>query len=80
MREFNEATITDAVLEQVAGAPDPRARRVSEALVKHLHVFIREIEPPEAEWEWGIRFLTETGQLYHDGKARDGWRLVLPRA
>src|ERR1700751_6443185 len=63
MREFDEATITDAVLERVANGPNPRARDVSEALVRHLTAFIREIEPTEAEWEWGIRFLTETGQL-----------------
>jgi hydroxyquinol 1,2-dioxygenase len=66
MREFDEATITDAVLERVANTPDPRARRVSQALVKHLDAFIREIEPTEAEWEWGIRFLTETGRLCSD--------------
>jgi hydroxyquinol 1,2-dioxygenase len=66
MREFDETTITEAVLERVANAPDARARRVSEALVKHLHAFIREIEPTEAEWEWGIRFLTETGRLCSD--------------
>ncbi len=66
MREFNEATITDAVLERVAHTPDLRARQVSRALVKHLHAFIREVEPTEAEWEWGIRFLTETGQLCSD--------------
>lgn len=66
MREFDEATITDAVLERVADTPDLRARQVSQALVKHLHAFIREIEPTEAEWEWGIRFLTETGRLCSD--------------
>lgn len=59
MREFDEATITDAVLERVANTPDPRARHVSQALVKHLHAFIREIEPTPEEWEWGIRFLTQ---------------------
>jgi len=63
MREFDEATITEAVLERVANTPDLRARQVGQALVKHLHAFIREIEPTEAEWEWGIRFLTETGHL-----------------
>jgi hydroxyquinol 1,2-dioxygenase len=66
MREFDEATITDAVLERVANTPDLRARQVSQALVKHLHAFVREIAPTQAEWEWGIRFLTETGQLCSD--------------
>ncbi len=62
MREFDETTITEAVLARVRGAPDARVRQVSEALVRHLHAFIREVEPTEAEWEWGIRFLTEIGQ------------------
>src|SRR5579859_6291796 len=56
--EFDETTITDAVLDQVRRAPNPRIRQISEALVRHLHAFIREVEPTEAEWEWGIRFLT----------------------
>ena len=66
MRDFDETTITEAVLASVHGAPDARVRQVSEALVRHLHAFIREVEPTEAEWEWGIRFLTETGHLCSD--------------
>src|ERR1700723_2161261 len=66
MRDFDETTITEAVLIRVRGASDARVRRVSEALVRHLHAFIREVEPTEAEWEWGIRFLTETGHLCSD--------------
>jgi hydroxyquinol 1,2-dioxygenase len=62
MQEFDETTITEAVLARVRGAPDARVRQVSEALVRHLHAFIREVEPTEAEWEWGIHFLTEIGQ------------------
>jgi hydroxyquinol 1,2-dioxygenase len=63
MRNFNEDTITDAVLARVAGAGEPRVRAVSEALIRHLHAFIREVEPSFEEWEAGIRFLTETGQM-----------------
>ena len=63
MQEFDEETITEAVLERVRRAPNPRVRQVSEALVRHLHDFIREVEPTEAEWQWGIGFLTETGQM-----------------
>ena len=66
MREFDEQTITEAVLERVTQASDPRVRQVSAALVRHLHAFIREIEPSEEEWEWGIRFLTETGHMCSD--------------
>jgi hydroxyquinol 1,2-dioxygenase len=66
MRDFDETTITEAVLTSVRGASDARVRQVSEALVRHLHAFIREVEPTETEWEWGIRFLTETGHLCSD--------------
>ena len=66
MREFDETNITNVVLERVAQAGDPRVRQVSEALVRHLHAFIREVEPTEAEWEWGIRFLTDAGHICSD--------------
>ena len=63
MQEFDEHSITDAVVARVANAADDRVRAVSTALVRHLHAFVREIEPSEAEWEAGIRFLTDTGQM-----------------
>src|SRR5215203_2117983 len=66
MRNFDEATITDAVLQRVRSAKDDRIRQVSEALVRHLHAFVREIEPTQAEWEAGIDFLTRTGQMCDD--------------
>ena len=66
MRNFDEATITDAVLQRVRAAKDDRIRQVSEALVRHLHAFVREIEPTQAEWETGIDFLTRTGQMCDD--------------
>ena len=66
MREFNELTITAAALRRVSAAPDPRVRQVSEALVRHLHAFVREIEPSFEEWMQGIEFLTRTGQMCDD--------------
>lgn len=66
MRNFDQFSITDAVLERVAGATDPRTRQISEALVRHLHDFIREVRPTQAEWEQGIAFLTATGHMCSD--------------
>src|SRR5262245_41996692 len=66
MRDLNERTITAAVLERVAKASDPRVRQISEALVRHLHAFVREIEPTEQEWERAIEFLTTTGHMCSD--------------
>lgn len=66
MRNFNENTITDAVLERIQNAADPRIKQVSEALVRHLHAFVREVRPTQTEWEQGIDFLTRTGQMCDD--------------
>jgi hydroxyquinol 1,2-dioxygenase len=66
MRDLDENSITEAVLKRVAGAANPRTRKISEALVRHLHAFVKEIEPTEAEWEQAIAFLTETGHLCDD--------------
>lgn len=66
MRNVEENTITEAVLERVRGAQSPRVRQVSEALVRHLHAFVREVEPSFEEWQAGIRFLTETGEMCSD--------------
>ena len=70
MRNFDETTITAAVLDRI-GAPTgdgttPRAGQISSALVRHLHAFVREIEPTEAEWTAAIGFLTRTGQMCTD--------------
>lgn len=61
MRNVSEANASDAVLEQLAGCEDERLRAVAESLVRHLHAFLREVEPTPDEWLAGIRFLTETG-------------------
>ena len=66
MRDFDETTITEAVLARFAATPDPRLREVMQALVRHLHGFVREVEPTMAEWEAAIAFLTATGQKCDD--------------
>ena len=70
MRNFDETTVTAAVLDQI-GPPTgdgitPRARQISASLVCHLHAFVREIEPTEVEWAAAIAFLTRTGQACTD--------------
>jgi hydroxyquinol 1,2-dioxygenase len=58
---FTEETATDAVLASFAGTPDPRLRTVVEAFVRHLHAFVREVEPTITEWEEAVMFLTAVG-------------------
>jgi hydroxyquinol 1,2-dioxygenase len=66
MRDFDEHTITEAVVERFGATPDPRLREVIQSLVRHLHGFVRDVEPSFAEWEAAIGFLTRTGQKCDD--------------
>lgn len=66
MTTTTEATITDRVLESLAGTADPRLKQVMTSLISHLHAFIREVELTEAEWWQAIQFLTAVGQMCDD--------------
>ncbi len=60
---IDERSITDVVVTRLEGATSPRVHEVSEALVRHLHAFVREVEPTMEEWWEGIDFLTRTGHM-----------------
>lgn len=66
MRDFDENTITEAVLDRFAATPDPRLKVVMESLVRHLHDFVRDVEPSFEEWMGAIQFLTRTGHMCSD--------------
>jgi hydroxyquinol 1,2-dioxygenase len=56
-----EQNLTDVVLERWTAVADPRLREVMQSLIKHVHAFVRDIEPTEAEWATAIDFLTRIG-------------------
>ena len=58
-----EENLTDLAMERWSNVPDPRLRQIMVSLVKHLHGWVRDIEPTEAEWATAIEFLTATGKL-----------------
>jgi hydroxyquinol 1,2-dioxygenase len=66
MAYVTEENLTDIVRERWSDIPDPRLRQVMGAAIKHLHAFVREIEPTQAEWFTAIQFLTRTGQLCYE--------------
>lgn len=66
MRNLTEENVTEAVIDQLSNCKDPRLQEVMASLVKHLHGWVREIQPTEEEWLKGIEFLTATGQKCTD--------------
>ncbi len=66
MRNMTEQNITGLATERYGTCPDPRLREVIGSLVEHLHAFVREIEPTEAEWMAGIDYLTRVGKMCDD--------------
>jgi len=63
MPYVTEQNLTDIVLKRWQDIPDPRLKQVMQSLIKHLHAFVRDIEPTNAEWFKAIEFITKTGQI-----------------
>ena len=59
----NQADVTTAVLEAMQRTPDVRTREILEALVRHLHGFVREVKLTEREFQEAIRQIARMGQL-----------------
>jgi hydroxyquinol 1,2-dioxygenase len=63
MPYVTEQNLTEVALARWSDIPDPRLRQVMQSLIKHLHGFVRDIEPTQAEWATAIDWLTRTGQM-----------------
>jgi hydroxyquinol 1,2-dioxygenase len=63
MAYVTEQNLTDVVLERWQQIPDPRLRQIMQAAIKHLHAFVREVEPTGEEWFKTIDWLTRTGKM-----------------
>ncbi len=66
MPYVTESNLTEIARERWSNIPDPRLREIMTALVKHVHAFVREIEPTQAEWASAIDWLTRTGKMCTD--------------
>jgi hydroxyquinol 1,2-dioxygenase len=66
MTYVTEQNLTDIAIERWKQIPDPRLRQVMSSLIRHLHAFVRNIEPTEAEWFAAIDWLTRTGKMCTD--------------
>jgi len=68
IRDFDERSITDAVIDRFQNTPDPRLKKIITCLVRHLHDFVREVDLTFDEWLYAIRFLTRTGRICSDSR------------
>lgn len=68
--DFSEESATAAAIASFDDCRDARLKAVLAGVVRHLHGFIREIEPTEHEWNRAIEFLAETGRL-SDGRRQE---------
>ena len=66
MQEFDEKSITAAVLARMDQCKDARFKQVMTSLITHLHDFVRDVKLTEAEWIGAIQFLTAVGQTCTD--------------
>jgi hydroxyquinol 1,2-dioxygenase len=57
-----QADLTDAVLAEIARAPDPRFREIMSSAVRHLHAFVREAKLTEAEFRQACGLIAKLGQ------------------
>ena len=64
---FSEEKSEEAVISRMDPKGDPRLYEVTKSLVKHLHAFVKEIEPTHEEWLKGIEFLTRSGRCATNG-------------
>jgi hydroxyquinol 1,2-dioxygenase len=57
---MSEPTVTEQVIDRLHGT-DPRLMAIMASLVRHLHGFVEDVRPTEAEWTAGLDFLARTG-------------------
>jgi hydroxyquinol 1,2-dioxygenase len=65
-QETREVELIERVLGSFDDCTNPRLRQLMQALVRHLHGFVREVRLTDEEWRKGIEFLTATGHITDD--------------
>lgn len=65
-RDFDEHSITSAVVDRFKDTPDPRLRAIMQSLVRHAHDFVRDVDLTQDEWMTAIQFLTRAGHITDD--------------
>jgi hydroxyquinol 1,2-dioxygenase len=65
---FDESRSAEIVADSFRDTEDPRLKQILTSLVQHLHAFVKDVRLTPEEWESGIRFLTQTGQMCDESR------------
>lgn len=60
---FDEDRSAEVVNARIAPEAQGRVAEVVRSLTRHLHAFVKEVEPTHEEWLQGVQFLTRTGHM-----------------
>jgi len=63
---FTEENSAEVVIARNANTKDERLKTVMASAVRHLHAFVKEVEPTNEEWMTALEFLTKTGQICNE--------------
>ncbi|MEP3297169.1 MAG: dioxygenase [Pseudoruegeria sp.] len=63
MRDVTKDNITDVFMGYISKDTDPRLQEIMGSLVRHLHDFAREVNLTHEEWNTGIAFLENAGEI-----------------
>jgi hydroxyquinol 1,2-dioxygenase len=58
--------VTDAVVDRFGACENPRLKQIVQAITRHVHAFVKEVELTQDEWVEAIDFLTKTGHMCDD--------------
>ena len=61
-----EKDVTNAVLAEIARAPNPRFREIMSVFVRHLHDFAREVKLTEEEFREAMNHIVKIGQASNE--------------
>jgi protocatechuate 3,4-dioxygenase beta subunit len=59
----NQLQVTDAVIDELRRANNPRLKEIMTSLITHLHAFAREVKLTEQELNAGLNIVARLGQL-----------------
>ena len=60
---FTEENSAEVVISRNSRAENERLKEIMASLTRHLHAFVKDVEPTREEWMTAIQFLTRTGHL-----------------